>query len=420
MQDYQITRLDNGLTIATDPISSVESVTIGVWCKTGSRYETPEQNGVAHYFEHMVFKGTKTKSAKDIAETLENVGGDMNAYTGREMTAFYARVLKEHLPVALDLIADILINPSFPEEEMEKERGVILQEIGMYHDSPDDHVYTIFQQAIFGNHALGAPIIGTEQTVKSFKTADIQHFLREYYHPQNMILCCSGNVDHDRLVNDVEHLFKNLPQKPQNTAPHSFTGNHHQIVVEDRSTLEQTHVLLGFKGLGYRETKKTAALKIAANILGGGMSSRLFQEIREERGLAYAVYGFSQAYQETGIVGFYAGTAHDKVSELVPVMYDHIRHLDSTLLDSEIDRVKAQMKSRSLMSLESTYSRCDRLGRGMIQFPKPRTIHDLMDELNSITKEDIISVCQSVFTHPPSIAAIGKQSELPDFKTLLA
>ena len=415
----QITKLNNGLTIATDTIDTVESVSIGVWAGSGARHENKKNNGIAHFLEHMVFKGTQTRSAREIAEQIESVGGFMNAYTSYEMTAFYARVLKEDMPLAFDIVSDILRKPAFEKSEMERERGVILQEIGMRQDSPDMLVFDMMQETAFGDTPLGWPVIGTSQVVQTAPREMIFDFMSDHYFAKNLVLSAAGNIDHDDLVAKAMKTFGDLKSSNNNQAEQAvYLGGEKRI----EKDLEQVHLVLGFESENYLSDDYYAAV-VLGTLMGGGMASRLFQEIREKRGLVYSVYSYNASYRDAGLFEIYAGTGEKEIAELIPALCDTLQNASGSFTTSEINRAKAQIRSGNLMALESTSSRCDRLARGILSHGAPRTVDQIIAKVNAVTIDDLNRVATKIFNSKPALSAIGPIKNLENFdsvKTRLA
>ncbi|WP_439103916.1 M16 family metallopeptidase [Celeribacter marinus] len=355
----QLHTLSNGFRIVTESMPALESASIGVWVLAGGRHERIEQNGIAHFLEHMAFKGTTRRSPLEIAEVLENVGGYLNAYTSREATAYYARVLKDDVSLALDVIGDILMNPVFDPRELEVERGVILQEIGQSLDTPDDVIFDWLQEAAYPSQALGRTILGPAERVNSFSREDLANFIAEHYCPERMVLSAAGAVDHDTLVREAEAIFGGLPKRGDDIADKAvFQGGDFRKVKD----LEQAHFTLAFEGPGYRDEDIYVA-QTAATALGGGMSSRLFQTVREQRGLCYTIYAQSGAYSDTGMTTIYAGTSADEIKDLAELTIDEIKRAADEMRTDEVDRARAQIKAGLLMGLESPSSRAERNAR---------------------------------------------------------
>jgi predicted Zn-dependent peptidase len=351
--------LSNGFRIVTENMPSLESASLGIWVMAGARHERVEQNGIAHFLEHMAFKGTKTRSALDIAEAIEDVGGFINAYTSREMTAYYVRVLGADVGMGLDVISDILLNPVFDPAEIEVERGVILQEIGQALDTPDDVVFDWLQEAAYPKQAIGRPILGPAERVRGFGRDDLKGFVAERYGPAQMILSAAGDVDHDMIVREAERLFGHLPRRDSVVADSArFIGDERREIKE----LEQAHFTLALEGPDYRDPDIYTA-QIFASTFGGGMSSRLFQEAREKRGLCYSVFAQAGAFSDSGLMTIYSGTSGDKVHELALLVVDEMKRAADDMSYAEVARARAQMKAGLLMGLESPERRAERLAR---------------------------------------------------------
>src|ERR1019366_3440023 len=337
----EVTRLSSGLSVVTDRMPHLESATLGVWIGSGSRDEAPDEHGISHLLEHMAFKGPKRRPARQIAEAIEAVGGDLNAATSVESTAYYARVLKADVPLALDVLADILSEPAFDPEELRREQNVIVQEIGATEDAPDDLVFDRLQETAFPKQSVGRSILGTSETVRSFNSARIRSYLARNYRAPDMLVAAAGAVDHGQIVAEAEKRFASFvgPAAPVPELAH-FRGG---TSVETRD-LEQVHIALALEGLAVTDDQ-LYSLQVFTSVLGGGMSSRLFQEVRENRGLCYAIHAFHMPYADTGLFGLYAGTDETDSPELMRVVIDQIGNATETLNDSEIARAKEQMKA---------------------------------------------------------------------------
>lgn len=399
----RVTKLDNGLTIVSDEMVNVESASAGVWVEAGARFEAPKINGVSHMLEHMTFKGTRKRSAQAIAEEVENVGGHINAYTSRENTAYYAKVLKEDLGLAIDVVADLVQNATLEEIELERERGVILQEIYQAQDTPDDVIFDMFQEACFPGQALGKPILGFAEGVRAMPRDDIIGYMNEHYRPESMVLSASGNFMHDQLVELADkHFVAAKPGRGETFPQASYTGGDFR----ETRDIEQVHVMLGFEGVTYTDDDFYAASVLSA-LFGGGMSSRLFQEIREKRGLVYSVYSFLSAYSDTGIFGIYAGTGEEEAGELLPVVCDEIGKMSDLVSAEELSRAKAQLKSSVLMSLESTSARAEQLARQMTVFGRPIPTAETVEKIEAVDEAAIQRIARRIFTSAPTLAALG-------------
>lgn len=412
----QLATLPNGLRIVTDRLATVDTVSLGLWVDVGTRHETPQVNGVAHFLEHMAFKGTERRSARDIAEEIEAVGGHLNAYTSRESTAYYAKVLKEDAPLALDILADILLNSSFDAAEFERERTVILQEIGQANDTPDDIIFDHFQECAFPAQAMGRPVLGSPEIIKLLSREAVVAYLRDHYGAASMVLSASGNLDHDRLVELADKLLSAMPAERQVvTEAARYVGGDFR---EERD-LEQLHLVLGFPGIELGDPDYYAA-SVLSTAFGGGMSSRLFQEVREKRGLAYSIYSFAHGFRDGGIFGIYAGTGEDDAVEIVPVLCEEAMRLADGLTPVELARAKAQMKAGLLMSLESTGARCEQMAQHMLIHGTPFDPVDMVRRIEAVDAEAIGRVVARWQSAPPTLAALGPLGQLEHFDRLRA
>ncbi|MBL8596485.1 MULTISPECIES: pitrilysin family protein [unclassified Devosia] len=409
------TTLDNGMTVITDDMPHLESASLGIWVKAGSRSETLAEHGVSHVLEHMAFKGTASRTALEIAETIENVGGDLNAATSVEHTGYFARVLREDVPLAADILSDILQNSLFDQNELDREQQVIVQEIGAARDNPDDHVFDLFQEAAFPDQPIGRTILGTVDSVKSFSPATVRDYMERNYVGDQMVVCAAGNVDHEALVDIAANRFHDLrtsgapvPQKAK------YVGGESRILSEH----EQAHIVLGFEGRAYNSDGFYAA-QILASILGGGMSSRLFQEVREKRGLCYSVYAFHWAFADSGIFGVAASTGEDEVTDLIPVVIDELLKATETITDEEVLRVRNQIRAGLLMSLESPSSRAGQLARQQILWGRPIPLQETVDRINRITADRVKLIARQVLDKGAfSLAGIGPVAKLPDYDAI--
>lgn len=404
----QVSKLPNGLTVATDPMASVETVSVGVWVGTGTRSEPAEVNGAAHFLEHMAFKGTEKRTALSIAEEIEAVGGHLNAYTSRENTAYYARVLADDMPLAVDIIADILQNSTFDAEEFERERHVILQEIGQANDTPDDIIFDHFQEAAFSAQAMGRPVLGTSEIIRGISRDSVRDFMQDRYSADRMVLTASGKVEHESLVKLAEEMFSGMPARNGLTDEAGlYTGGEYREVRE----AEQVHVILGFEGPGYHAEDYYSA-HVFSGLFGGGMSSRLFQEVREKRGLVYSIYSFVSSYTDSGVFGIYAGTGEDEADILMSVIGDEIAKICDGVRDEEIDRAKAQLRASLLMARESTSARAEHLGQQQLIFGRPVPVEEQLEKIAAVDRKAVMDVAQRIFASPPTMAALGPISRL--------
>ncbi|WP_135081710.1 pitrilysin family protein [Terasakiella sp. SH-1] len=409
----RVTTLENGLRIVSDSMMSVQSVSLGAWVEAGTRHEAPQVNGISHLLEHMAFKGTKRRSALELAEEIENVGGHINAYTSRENTAYYCKVLKEDVSLAVDVIADILQHSVLDEEELTRERSVILQEIHQANDTPDDIIFDVFQETAYPDQAMGRPVLGKADIIASMARDDVLSYMQNNYATSNMIFSAAGNVDHEALVALVSEKFDSLPKESGiNADPTRYQGG---VLAVNRPSLEQVHIVAGFDGVRY-DDPDFYALSVMSTLFGGGMSSRLFQEIREKRALVYSIYSFVSAYDDGGMLGIYAGTGAEETKELLPVLIDEIKKVCDDVHDDEVIRARAQLKSSILMSLESTSTRCEQLARQMIVFGRPITVEEVVKKIDAIDAQAVQDVSQRVFSSTPTLTAIGPITELPEFK----
>jgi predicted Zn-dependent peptidase len=383
----QLHTLSNGFRIVTEDMPGLKSTSIGVWVQAGGRHERLSQNGIAHFLEHMAFKGTKTRTALQIAESIEDVGGYINAYTSREMTAYYARVLQDDVSLGLDVIADILLNPVFDAAEIEVERGVILQEIGQTLDTPDDIIFDWLQEVAYPDQALGRTILGPSERVSSFSRDDLQGFVGEHYGPNQMILSAAGAIDHDAIVAQAETLFGHLPsvtRAPELMQPARFGGGERR----QNKDLEQVHFALALEGPTYLDPAIYTA-QIYANVMGGGMSSRLFQEVRENRGLCYTIFAQAGAYEDTGLTTIYAGTSAAQIEELANITMDEMKRATEDMSAVEVARARTQMKAGLLMGLESPSNRAERLARLLSIWNRIPSLEETIANIDDVTTGDV-------------------------------
>ena len=410
-----VTTLSNGMRVLTDRMDSVETVSIGVWVDVGTRHEPAPVNGVAHLLEHMAFKGTERRSALDIAAEIEAVGGHLNAYTSREHTAYYAKVLKENLPLAVDILADILQHSVFDSKELERERTVILQEIGQANDTPDDIIFDLFQERAFPDQAMGRPVLGRAEIIRRIDRDTVAGYMRRHYAASGMLLAAAGNVDHRELVRLAELAFANLPAtRTARSEPARYVGGE----LREERDLEQVHVVLGFPGFPFADPDYYAA-SVVSSALGGGMSSRLFQEIREKRGLVYAIYSFTHAYSDGGLFGVYAGTGEEEVEELMPVLCEEIRKLSFGLEPAELERARAQLKAGLLMSLESTTARCEQQAAHMLVFGRPLDMAEMVGRIDAVDAAAVIRVARRIRTARPTLTALGPVGRVDAYQRLV-
>ncbi|KQT54691.1 peptidase M16 [Aureimonas sp. Leaf454] len=417
--DVEISRLSNGLTVATETMPHLESAALGIWVKAGARDEQAGEHGIAHLLEHMAFKGTSRRTARQIAEQIEDVGGELNAATSVETTSYYARVMKDDVPLALDILGDILLDSRFDPEELEREQQVILQEIGAAEDTPDDIVFDHFQETAFRDQIIGRPILGTRQTVKGFTPDSLRSYLARHYTPDRMIVCAAGAVSHQDILDRVTAAFGGIGAsavpmlKPERT-PAIYTGGEFR---QSRDLMD-AQMVLGFEGRPYY-ARDFYASQVLSLILGGGMSSRLFQEIRETRGLCYAIYAFHWSFSDSGIFGVHAATGEEELAELAPVIAEELVRAADGISMEEVVRARAQMRSSLLMSQESPASRAGQIARQILFNGTTISNTELMDRLTAITPERLSELAGRTFIgKAPTLAAIGPIDKLPGLDIL--
>ena len=400
----QVHKLANGLTIASDPVPTLETVALGVWVDVGARHEKAEENGITHLIEHMVFKGTKTRSARAIAEEIESRGGFLNAYTSRDQTCFHARVLKDDAALAADIIADLVRNPLFAEDELAREKDVVLQEIGQAADTPDDIIFDHLQAQAFADQPLGRPVLGTPRTVKALSRKDIAAYQRHAYVPKRMIFAASGAISHDRAARLAGKLLGDAPSgKASKPARARFTGGEYR----SEQKLEQAHVAFCIEGVAANDPGAMTA-QIFSLLFGGGMSSRLFQELREKRGLCYEIHSFSGSHAETGLFGVYAGTSAQGIGELVPLVIGELERAARDVTEEEVARAKAQMKAGLLMALESCSSRAEQLARHVLAYGRPLAVEELVARIDAVSVESTRKAAQALLSRSrPAVVALG-------------
>ena len=401
-----ISQLNNGLQIVTDTMPGVETVALGLWFKVGARYEKPEHSGMAHFLEHLLFKGTARRSAFAISEEIEAKGGYLNAYTSRESTAFYARMLSKDTALGMDVLADILQFSALNDEDIERERAVILQEIAQAEDAPDDVVFTDFQAQAFAGQGLGQSVLGSQQTVGRIDRAAALDFWRYHYRPDKAILVASGGVDHDDIARQAEALFwpDRAQRGPREMPPAAlYTGG---VRLRERA-LEQVHTVLGFEGAPVTEARYFASA-VLATLLGGGASSRLFQEVRERRGLAYHVGAHTSGYADTGLFSVYAGTGQEAEAELLSVVIDEFRRLvEEPIPEEEVERARAQIRTSFLMARESTSSRAEDAAQQMLVYGIPRSVGDLIGQIDAVDAAALRQEAELILSTPVTLAAVG-------------
>jgi len=405
----RLTRLPSGLTVVTERMERVETVSLGAYVGSGSRHELAQENGVSHFLEHMAFKGTERRTAAEIAEEIEAVGGHLNAYTAREQTAYYVKVLKEDTALATDIIGDILTHSTFDPEELERERGVILQEIGQANDTPDDIIFDHFQEAAFPDQPIGRPVLGLEDGIRAMPRATLTGYMRRHYPASNVVVAAAGALDHDHILELVNQHFSDLPGDP---APKAEAARYGGGEFRESRELDQVHIVLGFpcSGYGHHDYYPTLLL---STLLGGGMSSRLFQEVREKRGLVYSIYSFSSPFMDGGLFGVYAGTGESEAAELMPVTLEELQKVQHAVTEVELARARAQVKASLLMSLESTGSRCEQLARQLQVFGRVIPTAETVAKINAVTTADVCAAAGRIFRAAPTLATLGPVEHVP-------
>jgi predicted Zn-dependent peptidase len=405
----EITRLANGFTVATERMPEIATATLGVWVGTGSRYEEANEHGLSHLIEHMAFKGTSRRSARRIAEDIENVGGDINAATSVEYTSYTAKVLGEDVEVALDVIGDILTASTFEAAELAREKGVILQEYAAVEDTPDDLVYDAFMETAFAGQPIGRPILGMPDTVKSFDADIIRRFMAREYTPPKMVLAAAGDVEHAQVLELAEKVFGGLPApERQDAVPGRYTGGERRIPRK----LEQANVVLGLPGLSFKDPGYYA-LHLFAHLLGGGLTSRLWHEVRETRGLAYSIEAFHWPFSDCGVFGIGAGTGGSDVADLVAVTLDCVRRATADAEEPELARAKAQMKVALLAALESPGGRIERIARQLLAWGRVIGSEEVVHRVDAVTVDDARESGRRLLVGAPTVAAIGPIRRLP-------
>ncbi|MGG1049726.1 putative zinc protease [Bacillus subtilis] len=400
----------NGVRIVLENNPTVRSVAIGVWIGTGSRHETPEINGISHFLEHMFFKGTSTKSAREIAESFDRIGGQVNAFTSKEYTCYYAKVLDEHANYALDVLADMFFHSTFDENELQKEKNVVYEEIKMYEDAPDDIVHDLLSKATYGNHSLGYPILGTEETLASFNGDSLRQYMHDYYTPDRVVISVAGNIS-DSFIKDVEKWFGSYEAKGKATGLEK--PEFHTEKLTRKKETEQAHLCLGFKGLEVGH-ERIYDLIVLNNVLGGSMSSRLFQDVREDKGLAYSVYSYHSSYEDSGMLTIYGGTGANQLQQLSETIQETLATLKRDGITSkELENSKEQMKGSLMLSLESTNSKMSRNGKNELLLGKHKTLDEIINELNAVNLERVNGLARQLFTEDYALALISPSGNMP-------
>lgn len=413
----EITTLDTGLRVATYEMPSLQTASVGIFVRAGARNETEEQNGIAHLLEHMAFKGTSRRSAYQIAEEIEDVGGEINASTSMEMTTYYTRVLQDDVTLAVDILSDIILDPKFDPEELERERGVILQEIAASIDTPDDLVFDLAQKAAYPNDALGRPILGTAEAVKAYTGNQIAAYRDEHYGGPSMVVSAAGAIKHDEVV---DLAAKALSGVRKEAGPGWQRASYAGGDLRAEKPLEQTHLVLSFTGPGYRDDD-IYALQVLSGVLGGGMSSRLFQEVREKRGLCYSIFAYASAYEDTGLINVYAATGPDLADELVNVVGGELCGLAEAVTENEVKRARAQLKAGLMMSLESPSARASQLARQLLLYDRIVDPEEIIAKVDAVDAAAVAKMARKVFSGAtPSVGAVGDLSGLASYDQIAA
>ncbi|WP_333023672.1 M16 family metallopeptidase [Wolbachia endosymbiont of Pentidionis agamae] len=414
----QLTQLSNGLRIITEHINDVNSIALSIRVDTGSRSESNDKNGISHFLEHMAFKGTKTRTAFDIAKAFDDIGGIFNASTGRESTTYYAKILNKDLEIGLEILVDILINSVFPEDELKREKGVVLQEIFQTNDLPNDIIFDKYMEVAYRNQSFGRSILGTKETVQSFTRADLNNYIDEYYSGTNILLAIAGDIVHERVVLFVEKVLSKICTKSRRKFHDAhYTGGEY---LEYRK-LDQVNLLIGFPGVSYYDNKY-CTLQVFNSLFGEGMSSRLFQEIREKQGLAYSIYSFNSSYTDTGILSIFAGTDSSNLRKLITSITEELKNVLLNLTEEEVTRVKCRITSQILMSRESMSARAEILNHHYSIYNRYISKEELIERINDVSITNIKEVVASLLSRCGQItlAAIGEIGLLPSYDEIVS
>ncbi|MGB7334236.1 MAG: pitrilysin family protein [Salaquimonas sp.] len=411
----EVTKLANGVTVALNHMPHLETVAFGTWVKAGARNENLNEHGIAHLLEHMAFKGTKQRSARQIVEQIEDVGGDINASTSVEMTAYNARMMAEDIDIGMEVIHDILSNSVFEDKELKREKHVILQEIGAANDMPDDLVFDAFQNAAYGGQPIGRPILGTPETVNGFSKNHLDNYLSKHYRAPNMIISAAGKIDSDSLLKKIENLYADYsPELTEASAPAQYVGG---TALIERETTE-TQIVLGFEGRAY-QAKDFYASQLLSMILGGGMSSRLFQEIREKHGYCYSIFAFHWAFSDTGVFGINAATGDEDLPKIMPLIIDELKRAADDISTEEADRARAQIRSGLMMSMESPAARAGTIARQLMLFGRVISNQELMERLEAISAERLRDLAGRLFSEStPTLSVVGSVNKIMDYDAI--
>jgi len=403
---YETSTLSNGIRVVLENIPYVKSVAVGIWVGAGSRFEKDEYNGISHFIEHLFFKGTEKRSAKDIAESLDAVGGQLNAFTTKEYTCYYAKVLDEHLGIALDVLSDMFFNSKFSEKDIQKEREVIIEEIKMYEDTPDEIIHDIFSQTIWEGHPLGNPVLGTEETISTFTRDDFLKFIDAYYVPENIVIALAGKVEMNKIIEDLERLFGKV--KTKTTVKNPFPPVNHSLVQNIYRDVGQVQICLGSPGLP-QDHPQIYPLYVLNSVLGGGLSSRLVQEIREERGLAYSVYSYHSSFSDAGLFTFYAGTRPENYEQVIHLIIKEAFDISRNgISEKELQKAKEQLKGNLYLGLESVGSRMTRIGKSLLSLNRLVTPEEVVTNIDKVTTDEVKELAKQLFQEDKfTITTIG-------------
>ena len=415
---FQKELLINGIRLVTEEITYVNSVSIGIWVKVGSRYESFENNGISHFIEHMLFKGTKNRSAKEIANSIDKIGGQLNAFTSKECTCFYAKVLDTHFDIALDVLADMFFNSNFDSEEIDKERGVVIEEISMYDDSPEDLVHDLFSQAVWSGNPLGMSILGTEDSLDNLNRERIVNYFNENYIPQNIVISVVGNIKHNEVVKKIKSYFEKAEQRDNSSAHIIMPSFEPEYTLRNKVT-EQVHLCMGFNGVDIK-SKAFYPMLILNNVFGGAMSSRLFQKIREDRGLAYSVFSYPSSFEDCGLFSIYAGSKPDNLKSVAELIMEEIREIKKKgITEEELYDSKEQLKGSYILGLESTSGRMISIGKSELLLDKIYSPSEVLERINNVDMESVSRIIKHIFdTDSMGAAVIGSMDNGTDIKNM--
>ncbi len=415
---FQKELLINGIRLVTEEITYVNSVSIGIWVKVGSRYENFENNGISHFIEHMLFKGTKNRSAKEIANSIDKIGGQLNAFTSKECTCFYAKVLDTHFDIALDVLADMFFNSNFDSEEIDKERGVVIEEISMYDDSPEDLVHDLFSQAVWSGNPLGMSILGTEDSLDNLNRERIVNYFNENYIPQNIVISVVGNIKHNEVVKKIKSYFEKAEQRDNSSAHIIMPSFEPEYTLRNKVT-EQVHLCMGFNGVDIK-SKAFYPMLILNNVFGGAMSSRLFQKIREDRGLAYSVFSYPSSFEDCGLFSIYAGSKPDNLKSVAELIMEEIREIKKKgITEEELYDSKEQLKGSYILGLESTSGRMISIGKSELLLDKIYSPSEVLERINNVDMESVSRIIKHIFdTDSMGAAVIGSMDNGTDIKNM--